>query len=116
MPERSGFPEAVRGAGADRFGLPSGPEGTGFGKLRHCAAAGSARNRVIAVVASEVRMDGIVCAPFLRRVTRSGGEGPPCTKRHAGCFAVGAGDIEMAPTRFEIEALVVRIQEEFLQS
>src|SRR5687767_9860938 len=75
MPFRSGLPDEVRGVGAERLGLPSGPAGTGFGKLRHCAAAGSARSSVIAVVASEVRMDVIVCAPFLRRLTRSGGEG-----------------------------------------
>ena len=28
MPDKSGFPSAVRGAGADRLGLPSGVRGT----------------------------------------------------------------------------------------
>src|SRR5258705_3904349 len=38
MPERSGLPSAVRGAGALRFGLPSAPFGTpGFECSAHCA-------------------------------------------------------------------------------
>src|SRR6266849_5897946 len=42
MPERSGLPSAVFGAGAERFGLPSGKRGTpGVAKLIHCAAAGA---------------------------------------------------------------------------
>src|SRR5882672_10347673 len=38
MPERSGLPSEVRGVGALRFTLPSGPLGTvGCGYLGHCA-------------------------------------------------------------------------------
>src|SRR5690348_17268520 len=38
MPDRSGLPSDVRGVGAVRFGLPSGPFGTpGFGDNGHCA-------------------------------------------------------------------------------
>src|SRR5579862_544274 len=41
MPERSGLPSAVRGAGAERFGLPSGRRGMpGALRSNHCAAAG----------------------------------------------------------------------------
>jgi hypothetical protein len=38
MPDKSGLPSDVRGVGAVRFGLPSGPFGTpGFGYSGHCA-------------------------------------------------------------------------------
>src|SRR6188474_3824875 len=38
IPERSGLPSAVRGAGAERFGRPSGKRGIpGVGYLIHCA-------------------------------------------------------------------------------
>src|SRR5215468_5437987 len=40
-PDKSGFPSEVRGAGAFRFGLPSGVRGMpGVGYLIHCAGAG----------------------------------------------------------------------------
>src|SRR5262249_37078878 len=40
MPERSGLPLAVRGAGEDRFGLPSEVFGTlGVGYPSHCAGS-----------------------------------------------------------------------------
>src|SRR5689334_4859234 len=119
MPFRSGLPDAVRGVAAVRLGLPSGPAGTGFGKFRHCAAAGSARKSVIAVVASEIRMTVIVCAPFLRVGHSIRGRRCRCTRRHASCFVVSqlvVEDSEMTPTRYEIEALVMRIQDEFLRT
>jgi hypothetical protein len=38
-PERSGFPSAVFGAGAERFGLPSGIRGIpAVGYFNHCGA------------------------------------------------------------------------------
>src|SRR5262247_1463647 len=37
-PDRSGWPSGVRGAGAERFGLPSGPRGIEpDGTFSHCA-------------------------------------------------------------------------------
>ena len=40
-PDRSGWPSAVRGAGAVRFGLPSAVRGMpGVGYCTHCAASG----------------------------------------------------------------------------
>src|SRR5262249_48247256 len=45
MPDKSGLPSAVRGAGAERFGLPSGKRGTpGVGWLIHCCAIAGADN------------------------------------------------------------------------
>src|ERR1700736_3634649 len=42
MPDRSGLPSAVRGAGADRFGLLSGVRGMpGDFIVSHCAAKGA---------------------------------------------------------------------------
>src|ERR1700686_359976 len=42
MPDRSGLPSAVFGAGADRFGFPSGVRGTpGVGEFSHCAESGT---------------------------------------------------------------------------
>src|ERR1700674_4352685 len=41
IPDRSGWPSGVRGAGADRFGLPSGPRGIErAGTFTHCAYPG----------------------------------------------------------------------------
>src|SRR5215472_3838065 len=41
-PDKSGFPSAVRGAGAFRFGLPSAVRGMpGGGVVIHCAGAGA---------------------------------------------------------------------------
>src|SRR6186713_1307630 len=50
MPDRSGFPEAVFGAGPDMLGLPSGPLGTELGMLRHCALSGPAVNSTITAI------------------------------------------------------------------
>src|SRR6185436_14524550 len=52
MPERSGFPSGERGAGAERFGLPSAVRGTEEGgTLVHCARAGEHQTSVkIAIV------------------------------------------------------------------
>src|SRR5260370_42049497 len=42
MPDRSTLPSAVRGTGADRFGLPSGVRGMpGVLIVSHCAAKGA---------------------------------------------------------------------------
>src|SRR5437762_3525291 len=42
IPDRSGLPSAVRGAGAVRFGLPSAVRGMpGVGYVNHCAASGA---------------------------------------------------------------------------
>jgi len=44
MPDKSGLPSGVRGVGALRFGLPSGPFGTyGFGYNGHCAESDDER-------------------------------------------------------------------------
>src|SRR2546428_11027587 len=48
MPDRSGFPSAVRGVGAVRFGLPSRVRGTlGSRGFAHWAGAGDAMKRRI---------------------------------------------------------------------
>ena len=48
MPDRSGFPSAVRGVGAVRLGLPSSERGTlGFRGFAHWAGAGKAMRRRI---------------------------------------------------------------------
>src|SRR5262249_60128740 len=48
MPDRSGFPSAVRGVGAVRFGLPSGVRGTlGSRGFAHWPNAGEAMKRRI---------------------------------------------------------------------
>src|SRR5437016_14042879 len=42
IPDRSGWPSGNRGAGAERFGLPSGARGiAGAGTFTHCACAGA---------------------------------------------------------------------------
>src|SRR5262245_38667824 len=44
MPDKSGLPSAVRGAGAVRFGFPFDPFGTpGFGYNGHCAESDEER-------------------------------------------------------------------------
>src|SRR5581483_11768189 len=48
MPERSGFPSRVRGAGADRFIFPSGVCGMpAVGSLVHCAHAGADNSKKV---------------------------------------------------------------------
>src|SRR5262249_33665609 len=50
MPEKSGLPSAVRGAGAARLGLPSAPLGTpGNGYNGHCANSNGDRFARMAV-------------------------------------------------------------------
>ena len=47
MPEKSGLPSAVLGAGAFRFALPSGRRGIpGVGRFNHCACAVAAATRI----------------------------------------------------------------------
>src|SRR5690349_10509829 len=47
MPDRSGLPDAVVGAGAFRFGLPSDPSGTpSIGRFFHCAPGVAVSRRV----------------------------------------------------------------------
>src|SRR5690349_21468129 len=114
MPVKSGFPDAVRGAGPDMSGFRSGPFGTGFGRLRHCAVAGGAKSRANAAATS-----GVLSRIFMRVIVSRAG----CTRRHASCYREGScrrgqhlEDSDMAATRSEIEALVVSVQQEFLQS
>src|SRR6185436_5727776 len=53
MPERSGFPSAVRGAGAERFGRPSGNRGiAGEGYVAHWPRAVAASHRQHEMVAT----------------------------------------------------------------
>src|SRR3954466_12468342 len=48
-PDRSGLPSARRGAGADRFGFPSGVRGTDErGTFAHCAAADTVNRTTVA--------------------------------------------------------------------
>src|SRR5436190_4073881 len=126
MPLRSGLPDAVRGVGADRFGLPSAPRGTLFGRFRHCAATGRARARAMARVASEIRMTRHCMSalssarhPIRRRRCRVHKAARQLllvhTARHTRA-ARGQGDAVMTPTRSEIEALVMQIQDEFLRN
>src|SRR5579863_4929890 len=47
MPERSGLPSALRGAGAARFGLPSRVRGVPLpGTCNHCAAMAEHRTKI----------------------------------------------------------------------
>ena len=86
MPVRSGRPDAVRGAAADKLGLPSEPGGIGLGRLRHWAAAGSEIRTVIAVAASGIRMmRPLYVAVLLKGSLDQGAKVQGCTKRHAGC-------------------------------
>src|SRR5262245_4508101 len=49
MPEKSGLPSAVLGAGALRLALPSGRRGVpGVGRFNHCACAAAAPKRITA--------------------------------------------------------------------
>jgi hypothetical protein len=51
-PERSGVPSGVRGAGADRFGLPSAVRGIPrVGCVNHCAESGA----LSAIVATAIK-------------------------------------------------------------
>src|SRR5215471_20118510 len=60
-PERSGWPSGARGAGAARFGLPSGVRGTpGVGRFSHCAAKGAAN----APASAAMRQAFIVATSF----------------------------------------------------
>ena len=55
-PERSGFPSDARGAGADRFGLPSVVRGMpGVFSVNHCAELADERRRVAASATVDVR-------------------------------------------------------------
>src|SRR5215831_7275030 len=76
MPERSGLPALVRGGGADGFGLPSAPTGMAFGRLRHCAAAGTASSSAAAVASLRAvarhfawRIEMDMAQPFSEAVT-----------------------------------------------
>src|SRR5207253_1569465 len=51
IPESAGLPSAFFGAGAERFGLPSGVRGIpGVGILSHCAGANTARASVATMI------------------------------------------------------------------
>src|SRR5438105_6017961 len=55
-PDSDGLPSAFFGAGADRFGLPSGSRGMpGVGYLIHCAATGTAVATNTAAIAARER-------------------------------------------------------------
>src|SRR5438132_14411445 len=71
IPDRSGLPSAVRGAGAARFGLPSAVRGMpGVGCFNHCAPSG--------VVKADTRIaKAMVFIPYLLR-TASTVIGPEC--------------------------------------
>src|SRR4030095_17253477 len=58
IPERSGLPSAARGAGAARFGVPSGRCGTpAVGYLIHCAGAGTDSKTAMSGMANDCRID-----------------------------------------------------------
>src|SRR5579863_6006244 len=58
IPERSGFPSAVRGAGAARSGVPSGFFGTfGVAYPSHCAASDGSNARASRSVGKRVLRD-----------------------------------------------------------
>src|SRR4029434_164049 len=58
IPERSGLPSAARGAGAARFGVPSGRGGTpAVGYLIHFAAAGTDSKTAMSGIANDRRID-----------------------------------------------------------
>src|SRR5262245_25158132 len=55
MPEKSGRPSVIFGAGAVRFGLPSGRRGIpGVGCFTHCALVDAVNNTRTVIVASPV--------------------------------------------------------------
>src|SRR5205814_4224060 len=65
MPERSGLPSAVRGAGAVRFGLPSAVRGVrGTLTVIHCADTEAVSSRQAAKHPKQERM------PEMRRIIR----------------------------------------------
>src|SRR5262245_30368917 len=56
MPEKSGRPSAILGAGAERFGLPSGNRGMpAVGCLTHCALVAAVSDTRTAMVTSAGR-------------------------------------------------------------
>src|SRR5262245_47137729 len=75
IPEKSGLPSAVRGAGALRFGLPSDPFGTpGWGRNGHCADSDDERAATMAADTTTVN-DRFMSASRLRpRAGRARGE------------------------------------------
>src|SRR5438552_9596162 len=67
-PERSGFPSAFLGAGADRLGLPSAIRGMpGVGYLSHCAAGAAP---IINTAASVSRRANMTILLLVRRGVR----------------------------------------------
>src|SRR5262245_58203103 len=63
VPEKSGWPSAVRGAGACRWGDPSANLGTpGVGYCSHCARAGTASS--VAIIAAQISLQ----ASFMERL------------------------------------------------
>src|SRR5437867_10836566 len=74
MPDRSGFPSAVRGTGADRFGLPSGVRGIpGVLKSSHCAARGVDSRNMTVVTAAAAQKSFTFIASLLYRVHAADG-------------------------------------------
>src|SRR5688572_21405380 len=68
IPDRSGLPSAVRGAGAERFGLPSGPFGTfGVGCNGHCADSDEDRAITSAPSAVQVSELFMQCSTWCAR-------------------------------------------------
>src|SRR5437879_12649015 len=90
MPERSGLPSAVRGAGAVRFGLPSAVRGMpGVGWFSHCAAKGIvSADKMVAMRTVFIRLPPANNRPESFRVffTLSRGE-EPCLRRAAAFYS-----------------------------
>src|SRR5262245_22266259 len=75
MPERSGLPSAVRGAGALRFTLPSAPCGTpGSARLGHCAETEGERTVAMATTTANMKHRFISASTTLSTILDDGRE------------------------------------------